>query len=242
MKSRNIIFIALIAALALLASCATPRSADYATITVDGSGSVKLKADVVTFTVRISELADTTKAAQDLANAKIARMLSLVRSAGIADEDIKTGSLSIYTDYSWEDGAQVRLGERVSQSLTIKSRDLEGFAGLVDQIAESISGLEFNNVIFDKEDKSEAYAQAREKAIADAQSKAKAYADASGLKLYMPMTISEGGFGVVNSYNYPMALMKADMAASAESAVSTEIPSGELSVTASISITYRAVL
>ncbi|MDY4888877.1 MAG: SIMPL domain-containing protein [Sphaerochaetaceae bacterium] len=243
MKRNQVIVIVLSLAMVLiLASCQTASSTtdEFCQISVQGTSTVKLEPDVVNFTVRVSETAPTTKEAQQLSNAKVSSVLSILDSFGIEKKHITTNNLSFSTDYSWESGKQVFVAERVTQQISVVMHDLAGFSSLIDELGSKLTGISFDSVVFDREDKTEFYREARIKAIEDARSKAESYALASGLTLDIPVSINDGSAYVSsNRVSYPK-MMAAEAVATSSMSYDTEVPSGELEISASISVVFRA--
>lgn len=241
MKKNLIIAIcAALVAMMVFTGCTTAQNAeDFCQISVEGESTVKVAPDIVNFSIRVSEKAPTTAEAQQLANEKISSILKVLAEYSIEKKDITTSNLNFSTDYSWNEGKQEFVAERVSQQVSVLMRDIDSFPKLLDSLTSKLTGIELNSVNFDREDKAEYYKQARAQAIADAKSKAEAYAVASGLVLGDPISISEGSAYIsTNRISYNKVMM-ASAAPEADS-VSSEVPSGELEISASISVVYKA--
>ncbi|MDD4083264.1 MAG: SIMPL domain-containing protein, partial [Sphaerochaetaceae bacterium] len=211
-------------------------------ITVSGEGVVTVDPDVVNFSIRISEIAPTTGEAQIMANKKIAKVFEILDAFDIDSKDIKTTNLSFNTEYNWVDGKQEFEGERATQSINVKMKTIEKFDELVTTIGQNITGLSFNSVNFDKDDKSEGYSEARMKALKDAKEKAEIYAQTAGMILKTPLQISEGSFNT-SSYRSmvaPTAMLMESK--SAESSIPlTQAPSGQIEISVSINVVYQAI-
>ena len=188
--NKNLVIVVVFAILMAVIVCLTPEEKEIAKVVVTGNSSVELKADMVRFYVRISELADTTKKAQQAANIKISQILDILKKHNVSDENIKTQSLEISTSYSWEDGKQTKIGENVSQSLYITLLNIADFASVVDELGE-VAGVSLYSVSFDVADKTSALEKARVLAFEDAKEKAQIYCKVSGTKLGKPVLINE---------------------------------------------------
>ncbi len=74
----------------------------------------------------------------------------------VNSKDIETQSLSIFPQYEYPDGKQQLVGQTASQTLKVTVRNIDSKGGnlgtLIDQLV-GINGIQFNNLIFDKEDK-----------------------------------------------------------------------------------------
>lgn len=232
-------FAAVAMALVMLTSCSTlNKTKTETTVSVSGSGTVNLEADLVKFSISVEEVEETTALAQQKANQKMSAILSILRSFGIENKDISTTSLNFGTQYEWINGASVKTGESVSQSVYVTMRDIDSFSALADALGTQLSGFSFNNVSFDSSKKDEATAKARELAYENALAKAQLYASCAGMKIGQPTFISEGSSSY-GSYKYANAgamYLVAESAAAAD--YSTEAPSGLLSVTVYVDVSF----
>ncbi|MBO6001079.1 MAG: SIMPL domain-containing protein, partial [Spirochaetales bacterium] len=172
--------------LVLLASCATTDKStktDPTVISVSGNGVVYLEADMVKFSIDVSETADTTGEAQQKTNKKMAQILDLLRKHKVDDNDISTTALNFSTEYNWDNGKQIKVGEYVSQTVYVTMKDINEFSPLADDIGSKISGISFYNVNFDSTQKIVAGNTARELAYKNAYEKAQLYAKQAGLEV-----------------------------------------------------------
>ncbi len=248
MKKYNSIIVLLFALILFFTvSCATGASGSNArtanlsskTISVSGTGSVSLKANYVTFRIEVSETKDTTALAQQETNKKMSRILTILRENGIQDTDITTTALNFSTDYTWQNGQQIKIGEVVSQTVYVRMYNLDDFASLADAIGSNVSGINFYNVTFGSTQSKEAENQARQLAYDDALKKAQTYANAAGLTLGEPVTIQDGSS---TTYSNKMSAVDTVMYAAAtaeEASYSTETPTGPLTVSASVSVVFE---
>lgn len=234
------IFVVFSVLVLLLCSCATFNK-NTSQVSVSGTGTVTLKADMVSFTINVSETAETTGKAQQLANEKLSQILTILRSYKILEKDISTTALNFSSEYEWNSDIQksVKVGENVSQTLSVKMKDLDSFGLLLDELGSRVTGISFYNVSFDCEDREEAKKQARELAYQDALEKAQIYAEQSGLKLGKPITINdENHYVTARVQNYDAKLMYANGIAE-EAAYSTEVPTGTLCVNVNTSVLFE---
>jgi len=220
-------------------ACTTVNNAEtQRTVSVSGTGSVGVTADVVTFSISVSEVKETTGLAQQAANKKVSQILGILRSFAIEEKDISTSSISFSSQYRWQDGEQIKVGEEVSQSLFVKMRDIDRFASLIDELGSKVSGVSFYGVSFGADDYSEAYKKARKLAYDDAYEKALTYAESAGLKVGKALEITDGSMGTSTRYSNSEA--KFAMAMADESiSYGTEVPSGTLNVSVSCSIVFE---
>ena len=230
MKTKRIAVLVLsLALVALLSSCMATKDI-VRTIQVSGSGEVELTADIASFNIQVSELGKTTKEAQALANEKMGAILMTLRASKIEDKDIKTTGLNLRPSYKWIDNTQTLEGQIASQSLSVIVRDLPSLGLVIDKLGV-ISGISLNSVQLDKEDKSEALTEARQKAVAAALAKAEVYAKSTNMQVGEPITISESS--VASAYE-PRAMKM--MASNEAYDMATEIPAGTMTVRSTISL------
>ena len=170
-------FLVLMLALVLLLSCTAYADEDAATITATGSGVVMVESDVATISLGVSEQSADVITAQNTVNQKIAIRAALI-DAGVDNVDINTDSLYIYANYDYSDGAQTVVGYNASNSLSVRTTEIDKVGALIDA-AFAAGANQLNGVDFSKQDSSEAQAQALTIATQNAMSKAKTIADAA---------------------------------------------------------------
>lgn len=211
------------------------------TITVQGTGTVPVSPDIASFSVTVSELAETTREAQVQANGKVGKILEMIRASGVADKDIRTTTLEFFPEYRWKENEQVLVGQRARQRVHITIRGVgEGgsvLSSLIDEIG-TVTGISIGSIAFSKEDTSAEYAESRELAMQKAIQKATEYAQAANMVLGKPLSVSDYSTGD-SEVGFRNTVMKASAAYMAESAPSAEIPVGELDVISTVSVIFE---
>lgn len=233
------------------------------TISVTGTGDAYAVPDVATFSFSVTETAKTVTLAQSQATDKINSALTAVRNAGVANKDIQTTSYSINPHYEYQNavcpvatpmvatppggssvsssaitycppGKQTLTGYDVSQTITVKVRDLDKagdiFASIGSLQVDSINGLTFS---VDNPDTVQS--QARALAITDAKAKADTLASQLGVHLVRVVSFNE------DSGAYPQPVMYAmnSVGSVAPKASTPEVPAGQQKVTDNVTITYE---
>ncbi len=225
----------LIVAAAMLMAMPVAAS-DVATISVTGSATVDLEPDTASFTITAAFTEATTKEAREKTAVMIGNAVSILTSQfGVAEDDLETTYISASTEYSWIDDERVLTGQRATQSLNVKFRNLDAIGDVYTELME-LDGITLSDVSLDKEDKSEGYSEARIKAVQDAYRKASDFAEAAGVKVGKVLSISDN-----SSYSAPLYRSANLMLASADvAAESTPITfySSDISVSATVSIVY----
>lgn len=176
---RRFIIVALVA-LAVLTGCQSTAE-DYMSVSVSGSATVTLTPDMASFSISVSETGQTTREAQQQANAKMQDIYDILHEDfGIVAEDIRTTSMSLYPEYRYEDGQQILVGQTASQSISVTVHRLDDLAPIVDRLS-SVTGISLSSISLDASEKDESMSQARRLAMQDAMDKAGDYAEAPAL-------------------------------------------------------------
>lgn len=241
----------LLATIALIVKIATDFNwvsrDDYNTITVDGDSEIYATPDIATISFGAqAENKDLTQAQADVEKV-VSGAIDEIVSAGISKDDIKTTYYNSYPRYDYnrkcdtygcENGDRVLLGYEVSQTVSVKVRDLDKVSAILGILGKAkVSDISGPN--FDIEDRDALVQQAREEAIKEAKEKAKGLAKDLGVHLGKIVSFYEGGYGV------PMYAAGGDMAMSVtkdsreEATVSPTIPEGQNRIYSSVSIVYK---
>lgn len=223
------LFIALVCAALLLGLTAPALAEGSRTLTVTGSATISLAADVATMQIGVN----TQNASVGEAHAQNAeimqRVIDAILAQGVAREDVITSEFSVYTTDS---GSVLRASTKytVTNMLYVTVRDLESVAAIIDaataQGANQMYGLSFSSSQADQ-----AYKKALARAYEDALAKAEALSAVAGAVLGEAESINASGgygsYGLRNSYE----MMDAKAAGAA-------IVSGDVSVSASVTVTF----
>ena len=211
------------------------------TIVVSGKGELTVKPDIATISFSILEESMDVSKATDAVNTKIAKIIANLKTNGVDEKDIKTTGYNIYPRYDYVsaqvypyNGKQVLAGYDVTQSISIKIRDLTKAGKIVSDLGTlgvtDMSGLTFTEDKYD-----DLVLQARDQAITDARAQATKLAKALGVKLVKIVSYSEGG-------NYPIyadSVSYSMGASSMKSIAPAVLPTGENKITSNVSITYE---
>lgn len=206
-------------------------------ISVSGEGKIVVVPDYVRISAGVSEISDTTKKAQELANQKLARVLEILRKNAISERNYQTSNLTFRPEYDWSDGERRLIGQRVEQTLDISIPEIDTQPERVSRIIDAlgaINQLEMHSVSFDVKNKKELFNRARILAFEEARGKAEVLAGLAGLTLEKPLQISE------NAHTLPPApyfrtTPQMEMAAGA---AAPALPAGELDVTVTVNVVF----
>lgn len=199
-------------------------------IWVTGEGSVTVAPDVANLSLGVEAQAETVAQAQAQAATAMQAVIDELKAQGVADADIKTQYYSIYPIRDYQKDTSVIIGYRVTNTVTVKVRDVENTGTIIDAVAAAAGdSIRINSIYFTVDDSSAYLEQARVDAMADAEAKAQQLADLAGVSLGEPTYISEGGSYIPYIY--------ADRNLSAEG-LSTPISPGETEVSLSVQVVY----
>ena len=214
------------------------------TITVQGDGQATLAPDVARVSFTVENTSATVAEAQIATTKQTNAALDFVKGQGVADKDVKTLSYNISPQYSYPNPCQSGMlcpdynrvpkitGYQVSQTIQVTMRDLSA----VGELLGGLGKLEVQNVngpAFALDDSTEGYSAARADAIDKAKEQAKRLATQLGIRLGKIVNFSESSGG------YPYPMMYGLGGASESKAATPNVPVGENTYSASVSITYE---
>jgi uncharacterized protein YggE len=192
---KRILFAVLSLPMSVLAEGGLP-SQPY--IYVQGKAEIEKPADMVTlrFTV-VAHNAGQPKANED-AQAKAAKILSLLDSRKIAEKDVIAGDLSSDAEYENDDEYSPSkrgkfIGYKVTRSFSVKVRDVNAFPKLVDELL-AIGSMEFSGIEAGLSNEKELHDQVWDKAVADAHQRVDKTLQAAGMKIDSIFAISPVAF------------------------------------------------
>ena len=232
MKKICIMFLALLMVCSCVCAQAESISAQVAEITVMGNGEVSALPDVVSVTVSASMTAPDMMEAQEKVSAIVSETTRRLMELGVLDTDIVTVNYGYNPVYNYEKEERELTGYQANHTMEITCRDVMMLDSVIR--AATDSGMtDVYNVSYDVADRSALYAAALELAVRAAEEKAMMMAAASGKTLTDLLSMTENQ-GYDARYAYKGVAMAED------SAQSTGIRSGSVSVTASVTAVYGA--
>ena len=204
-----------------------PEAQKPGLVSVTGEGSAQLAPDMAVVTLSVLRQERTARSALDANNRAMTEVLAAIRKAGIETRDIQTSNFSIEPQYVYprsNDNKPVEpqiVGYRVSNSLTVRVRDLTKLGGILDE-AVSLGVNQGGQIQFTNDDPSGALTQARKAAMLDAIAKAKTLTEAAGVEI--------GRISLINEQHRapaPVPLMRAEMAMKSTADAAVPVASGE---------------
>ena len=210
------------------------------TVSVQGVGKVLVTPDMATFSITVSELAETTREAQLKTNTKIGTLLAMMREQGIADDDLSTTALEFFPEYRWEENKKILQGQRVRQTLhvTVKGIDSKSvlLPTLLDEIG-TVTDISVSSIYFSKENTTTEYAKSRKLAMEKAIQKAEEYALAANMKVGKPLTVSD--YSSVDVRTPQPMMAKTAGAYMMDSSANTEVPAGKIDITSTVAVVFE---
>ena len=214
--------------------------AAHTLLTVSADGKSTRAPDLATFSAGVTSQADSASAAL-AANARdMGAVVAALKRTGVAPRDIQTSNLNLEPVYapqrrlpdgSVEDGGQKIIGYRVTNTVTVRQRDLAQYGRVIDTLV-SAGANQVNGPNFMLDQPDAATDEARTQAIAKARQRAELYARAAGLRVVRIVSISEGG-----GYTPPQPMYR--RMALAEAAPASPVEAGELDVGASVTVQFE---
>ncbi len=206
-------------------------------IWVSGTGRVVVIPDLALLSLGVEARAKTVQQARDQAATAMDQVMTVLTANGIDKKDIQTQYFNIQPEYVWNDFAkrQEITGYTVTNTISVKARNLEGLGVLVDRVADAGGDLiRINNISFTVENPDLYVAQAREAAVKDAMSKAQQFAKLTGVTLGKLEYIAESGSNIPIVRDYA----EAKMLTAGGAAPPTPISPGEIDVTISVQAVF----
>ncbi len=198
------------------------------TITVTGEGIVQAAPDQATISLGVTTTNETAVQALAANSAAVAEVIAELKAAGVEGGDLQTSNLSLNPNWSNYDSASAASisGYTASNLLTVRVRDLAALGGILDA-AVSDGANTMNGITFGLADPTPVMNAARAKAVADATARATVLITAAGGTLGPIVSITESGV-----FSGPGPLFR-------EQASAVPIESGEVGMTASVTVTFE---
>ena len=221
---------------AVLMALATPVLAEDLPrfVSVTGEGSVLVTPDMATISVGVETQGKTAGAALQANSEAMAKVISVLKGAGIDAKDIQTQAINLNPVWDQnkvnEQGGPVISGYAASNIVGIRVVDLAKLGDVLDK-ASTAGANTFNGISFGLIDPKPATNSARRAAVADARMRAELYVKAAGVKLGKVISISEAPVSFGGPMPGAMLRMEAD-------SMAVPVASGEMNVTAQVAVVF----
>jgi len=200
---------------------------------ISATGEVTRVPDIAIISTGVVTRSATAGGAIQQAAARMARVRSALKSAGVDDRDIQTSNLSLNPDYRYDNNQPPKLiGYQASNTVTVRFRDIASSGKIIDAlVAEGANQINGPTLTIDKPEA--ALDEARARAVAIGRARADLYARSMGLRVVRIVAVSESG----GSYPVPPP-MPVMMEARAQAA-SSKIDPGEQKLQVNLAITFE---
>ncbi len=210
-------------------------------VSVSGQGQIDLQPDLAIIEVGVNTQAKDASAALSQNNTKMTALITALKQAGVADQDIQTNVVQLQPQYSSTDSAGTGqagssspvtlpqlIGYQATNLVSVRSKALDKLGGLLDAVVKA-GGNRIDGIRFEVSDPSQALDQARQAAWNDARHKAEQLAQLAGAQLGDVMTINE-------TSNTPVPIARNTFMASASANV--PIQPGSQTIQVDIQVTW----
>jgi uncharacterized protein YggE len=241
------------AVVALLASTAAhaQEMMPVRTISVTGQAERKVVPDEAHLNVNLNSQEFKLVDAKSAHDAKLNKLMAIVRGAGINEKKVATQSSSSQPVYRYENdpktgqGKNIFQGYRVQSNLDITVEDTKKLADLMDQITgagfEKGANTEWGHLLstyYTISNPEKIRDDMVMQAIANAKAKAERMAIAAGASIARVYSIAEGS--APNFYPRPMPMMEmAKGAVAMDAAEAVAPPAGEQELTSTVTVIYE---
>ena len=207
-----------------------------ATVTVTGEGHSAVAPDMAIVTLAVVKQAKSAHDALDQNSKAMGAVLATLKDAGIAEKDLQTSGFNIQPQYTYsnDNNGQQKppelVGYQVTNSLTVRIRDLSKLGTIIDQ-AVTLGINQGGDIAFTNDKPDQALTDARKQAVADAMDKAKTLAEAAGVKLGRVIEMNENAIRPAPQPVFRAAMMK-------DAAPAVPVQGGENTYDVNVSVTY----
>ncbi|MEK6886431.1 MAG: SIMPL domain-containing protein [Nanoarchaeota archaeon] len=229
------IIIALIALVGVIGvvSYVTPSTDN--TVDVTGSAQVTVPPDQVVVYAQVLTKAILADDAKNMNSEISEKVINALKAIGIESKDIETENYNIYQDCEWTQIGQSCKGYAASNSIKIKSKEFNNAGKIVDAVVDSGALVSYINFELSLEKQNEYKKTVLADAAKDAKSKAEALASGFGKRVGKLVSVSSSDYSYMP---YPI-FARAEGAVSDAKQAATNLPSGTLDVTATVSARYE---
>lgn len=209
--------------------------AESTLVAVAATGEARRAPDIATLSTGVSTLAKDANSAIRQNSAQMAKVVTAIKAAGIAQKDIQTSGVSLNPDYAYTANRPPRIkGYYAANTVNVTVRDIGRLGEILDVLVATRAN-QINGPMFDIDNKDAVLDEARAKAMAQAKGRAESYAKRLGLRIRRVVSIDETGRGT------PIGMLAHPHAATQASAspVSAPIAPGENVMALSLDVVYE---
>ena len=208
--------------------------AENPAISVRAMGRAESKPDLMTVSMGVEVNAETANDALDQSSILATALINTFKEQGVDEKDLKTSDLSIWPNWD-RDGKHI-VGYHVSNTLTVKLRDLDHAGAVIDVAAGSVGdAVRMNGVSFSIDDTTAALAKARADAVKKAADQAQQLAAAAGVELGRLRSVDETGGTTTPPVTYSAEMYRAQ---ATDQSIAVPIEEGTQELTVEVVLVY----
>jgi uncharacterized protein len=186
-----IVLAALVAGASELRNVQSQPASTPGEISVTAEGVVHAQPDTARLWIGVEAFGPTLAPADRDADQRITAVIGTLRSAGIADQHIRTAGMTILPQYATQAGQPQQLTGYISRSmLEVETSDTKGLAGLIDA-AMAAGANRVDQIQFESSNLDQLHAQARDQAWQAARAEADQLASRAGTRLDRVTSVDE---------------------------------------------------
>jgi uncharacterized protein YggE len=201
---------------------------------VSATGESTRVPDVAIISAGVVTRSATAGGAIQQNSARMDRVLTALKRAGVAERDIQTSSINLNPEYRYQENRAPELvGYSASNQVSIRFRDIRNSGRILDAlVAEGANQINGPTLTIDKPEA--ALDEARTNAVDKGRARAELYARSLGKRVVRIVSVSEGG----GSY-YPPPPMPMAERSMAASVADTKIVPGEQKLQVTVSMVFE---
>ena len=207
--------------------------AESAKVTASGQGTVSLQADTVSFTIGIRTEGTDISETQQKNKQDMTKLIEALKKQGVGEKDMLTTYYDVNLNQSYGD-SNAEDTYSVNNMLYIVLKDIDALNDVLDAAIENGANTLWS-LNFSSSKEAEAYDKALEIAVQKATKSANVLAKASSRKLGDIIEISQTSYGPAQ-YD---AFNNMELVAAAEAKDAGGLISGDVSVTATVTVTFE---
>jgi len=215
-------------------ACSQQDSPGRRTLNVNGTGEVNVVPDIAYIYISVVTRSAKAESAIKENAEKTTNVLNKIKSMIAKDDKVQTSNFNLSPVYEYEQTTHksILTGYSASNELVVETGNLDNLGNLIDA-ATTLGANRINGPRFDISNREEYKRQALKAAIEDAKGTAVVVAESAGVELVYITNISP-------SYSFPAPYYpRAEAMYAASDAPSTPIESGDIKVSANVTITYE---
>lgn len=222
----------------LCLACLLPTALAQGTaggVTVTVTGTAYGEPDEASFDAGVGALDADVRTATTEVNERVSSLMTALRAGGVADEDIRTSSFTVYPEPRYNNQGRItEMRYRVNNTVQVTVRDTAQLGALLGSSVEA-GANEVSNVVYTFSDRSALERQAREQAMRSAREKAEQLARFGEATLGEVRRITEG---IQSGGITPLGDFRLDDLQAADASAEVPVSSGQLAVTVSVQVTF----